>query len=284
MTTYRKLASSSVAAIERALRLRLERLSGAPSGSSQRRNDDLNLDDLSQGGDDQDDLASTATNTQEFFAFEKDLIEQLLSGAAVIRRSDEKLTMFIVDVIEPLIEENKKLLIFTEYRATQTYLQAALAEHFPEAGEIALINGSMSLDEKLEAIEAFNDRSQFLISTEAGGEGINLHRSCHVMVNYDLPWNPARLVQRIGRLYRYGQQETVVVFNLHAQDSFDNYAIDLMLQRVMQIVRDMAPVGSEYNERLYAEILGEVLDTVDLASILQTATAMEIERTREQDR
>ena len=281
MTTYRKLASSSVAAIERALRLRLERLSGAAAGSAQRPND-LNLDDLSQGGDDQDDLAASATSTQEFFEFEKDLIEQLLSGASVIRRSDEKLIMFLVDVIEPLIAENKKLLIFTEYRATQTYLREGLAEHFPEAGEIGLINGSMSLDEKMAAIEAFNDRSQFLISTEAGGEGINLHRSCHVMVNYDLPWNPARLVQRIGRLYRYGQQETVVVFNLHARDSFDNYAIDLMLQRVMQIVRDMAPVGSEYNERLYAEILGEVLDTVDLASVLQSATAMEIERTREQ--
>ncbi|MGA7553248.1 MAG: DEAD/DEAH box helicase, partial [Candidatus Acidiferrales bacterium] len=281
MTTYRKLASSSVAAIERALRLRLERLSGAAAGSAQRPND-LNLDDLSQGGDDQDDLAASATSTQEFFEFEKDLIEQLLSGASVIRRSDEKLIMFLVDVIEPLIAENKKLLVFTEYRATQTYLQEALAEHFPEAGEIGLINGSMSLDEKMAAIEAFNDRSQFLISTEAGGEGINLHRSCHVMVNYDLPWNPARLVQRIGRLYRYGQQETVVVFNLHARDSFDNYAIDLMLQRVMQIVRDMAPVGSEYNERLYAEILGEILDTVDLASVLQSATAMEIERTREQ--
>jgi len=122
------------AAIEKALRLRLERLSGTLSGSSQRRNDNLNLDDLSQGGDDQDDLASTATNAQEFFAFEKDLIERLLSGAAVIRRGDEKLIMFIVKVIQPLIAENKKLLIFTEYRATQTYLQEALAQHFPEAG------------------------------------------------------------------------------------------------------------------------------------------------------
>src|SRR5262249_53079721 len=143
-------------------------------------------------------------------------------------------------------------------------------------------NGSMNLDEKLENIEAFNKEAQFLISTEAGGEGINLHESCYVMTNYDLPWNPARLVQRIGRLYRYGQTETVVVFNLHARDSFDNYAIDLMLQRVMQIVRDMAPVGTEYNERLYAEILGEILENVDLASILQSATTMEIERTREQ--
>jgi SNF2 family DNA or RNA helicase len=192
MTTYRKLASSSVAAIEKALRLRLERLWGAAARSAEPPNDDLSLDDLSQGGDDQDDLATSAlpTSTQEFFAFEKDLIEQLLAGAAMIRRSDEKLIKFLDDVIEPVIAENKKLLIFTEYRATQAYLQEELAEHFPDAGEITLINGSMSLDEKLAAIHAFNNRSQFLISTEAGGEGINLHDSCHVMVNYDLPWNP----------------------------------------------------------------------------------------------
>jgi len=185
------------------------------------------------------DRASSNTSAEEFFAFEKDLIEQLLTRAAVIRRNDEKLRMFLDDVIEPLIAQRKKLLIFTEYRATQTYLEKALVERFPESGGIALINGSMNLDEKLLNIEAFNNRAQFLISTEAGGEGINLHHSCHVMANYDLPWNPARLVQRIGRVYRYGQRATVVVFNLHARDSFDNYAIDLMLQRVMQIVRDI---------------------------------------------
>src|SRR5438105_4485295 len=124
MTTYRKLASSSVAAIEKALRLRLERLWGAAAESAEPHNDDLSLDDLSQGGDDQDDLATSAlpTSTQEFFAFEKDLIEQLLAAAAIIRRSDEKLIKFLVAVIEPLIAENKKLLIFTEYRATQVYL------------------------------------------------------------------------------------------------------------------------------------------------------------------
>jgi superfamily II DNA or RNA helicase len=283
MTTYRKLASSSIAAIDRALRLRVERLSGRVRGATGRAVAEVSLSDLSEGGDDQDDLATgTDTSTEEFFAFEKELIEQLLKQAAVIRGNDKKLRMFMAHVIEPLIAERKKLLIFTEYRATQDYLAWALKQRFSDGAEIALINGSMSLDEKLENIEAFNNRAQFLISTEAGGEGINLHQSCHVMANYDLPWNPARLVQRIGRLYRYGQQETVVVFNLHAQDSFDNCAIDLMLRRVMEIVRDMAPVGPEYNERLYAEILGEVLENVDLASVLQSATEMQIERTREQ--
>ena len=101
-------------------------------------------------------------------------------------------------------------------------------------------------------------------------------------MNYDLPWNPARLVQRIGRLYRYGQNEPVIVFNLHAHDNFDNAAIDLMLQRVTQIAQDMAPVGTEYNDRLYAEILGDVLDNLDMASILRATTTMEIHRTTDQ--
>lgn len=285
MTTYRKLSSSSIAAIEHALYRRLERLAGETENDSTVYADGrLTLNDLAEGGDDQDDLADVSTGSKigQFFEFERDLIEKLLDAAKKVKADDEKLRMFLEDVVSPLIAEKKKLVVFTEYRATQTYLKEALERCAPQAGGVELINGSMTLDEKLNAINAFNESSQFLISTEAGGEGINLHRSCHVMVNYDLPWNPARLVQRIGRLYRYGQTETVVVFNLHAQDSFDNGVIDLMLQRVSRIVQDMTPVGAEYNERLYADILGEMLDNVDLSAILQSATDMQVERTREQ--
>src|SRR5262249_37956754 len=155
----------------------------------------------------------------------------------------EKLWIFLEQAADRLMAAGKKLLIFTEYRATQTYLKDALEARFPHAGEIMQINGSMKLGEKLDAIRKFNEEENaFLISTEAGGEGLNLHRACHVMINYDLPWNPARLAQRIGRLYRYGQTLPVVVVNLHARDSFDNAAIDLMMSRVTQIAQDMAPV------------------------------------------
>ena len=99
------------------------------------------------------------------------------------------------------------------------------------------------------------------------------------MVNYDLPWNPARLMQRIGRLYRYGQTERVVVVNLHAQDSFDNQAIGLLMDRVMRIAEDMAPVGREYTGELHTNVLGEVLERLDMAEILRSATSMNIGRT-----
>ena len=286
MTTYRKLASSSIAAIERALELRRERLTGDTRRSIQAKSDsDFSLDDLSEGGDEQDDLAATISDTtaDEFFAFELDLIKGLLTHAIAVRKRDEKLRIFLDNVVDPLMLEGGKLLVFTEYRATQDYIKNALQNRFEGAGEVLLINGSMKLDEKLSTIDLFNEGpNRFLISTEAGGEGLNLHRACHVMVNYDLPWNPARLLQRIGRLYRYGQQKPVIVFNLHARDSFDNAAIDLMMRRVAQIVQDMAPVGREFNDRLAGEILGDVLDHLDFASVLRSATSMEIDRTREQ--
>ena len=267
MVTYRKLASSSVAAIERALRARLDRLNGSPASSNP---DDRPIEDLFEGGDDQDDIGDSAI-TLKFFPDEESMLRNLISAAGPVRQADEKLEMFLNDVVKPLLAQDKRLLVFTEYRATQTYLQEALHRRFP-SHEVVLINGSMKLTAKLDAIQAFQDRATFLISTEAGGEGINLHTSCHVMVNYDLPWNPARLVQRIGRLYRYGQREKVIVFNLHAADSFDNQAVSLMLDRVMTVAREMAPVGAEFSDRLYSEILGELLENLDMAAILQRAS------------
>lgn len=275
MVTYRKLASSSIAAIEGALRRRLERLTGEAIAATA---PVLEMEDLLEGGDDQDDLEAP-TSAAQFFGDEEAMLHDLLGVASKCRLSDEKLRLFLDQVVDPLVAQGKKLLVFTEYRATQTYLEAAIRKRFPQLG-VAMINGSMGLDAKLAAIRSFQGDAMFMISTEAGGEGINLQDGCHIMVNYDLPWNPARLVQRIGRLYRYGQREKVIVFNLHARDTFDNTAISLMLDRVMTVAREMAPVGTEYNERLYTEIVGELLENVDLTSILQRAEGMREERTR----
>jgi len=275
MVIYRKLASSSIAAIERALRTRLERLSaGGPEVAAI----DVAMEDLLEGGDDQDDLDDVGGRT-EFFSNEQQMLRDLLSAAAAVRRDDEKLRLFLERVVDPLIAEGKRLLVFTEYRATQTYLEEALRERYPDRG-IALINGSMDLASKLESIRAFREEAFFMISTEAGGEGINLQDSCHVMVNYDLPWNPARLVQRIGRLYRYGQREKVIVFNLHTADSFDSMAVSMMLDRVMTVAREMAHVSTEFNESLHAEIIGELLENLDMSSVLQNAASVSPERTR----
>ena len=280
MTIYRKLASSSIFAIERALQRRLSRLQGGDANVNQVPFDDnLDLDAFLDGTDNLDNLDEISDiSVTPFFDDEQSQIIGLLKSAAIVKASDLKLEQFLTEIVDPLHKQNQRLLVFTEYRATQEYLVAGLKKRYPQSG-VVQINGSMNLTEKRNNIDQFNDQARFMVSTEAGGEGFNLHENCHILVNYDLPWNPARLVQRAGRLYRYGQQERVIVFNLLANDGFDSRALGKMLDRVDNIAADMASVSAEFREGLEDEIIGELLERVDVASILATNRHLDIERT-----
>ncbi|WP_372439690.1 helicase-related protein [Pseudomonas aeruginosa] len=276
MTVYRKLAASSAAAIHRALCNRLQRL----------------LDDEANGLSDEEPRDQRylgeweeqfTSDAREFFAGEVQLLKDLIAEAAALKANDLKLKLFIEDIIGKIHAANadEKVLIFTEYRTTQNYLREALADHYG-SDQVELINGSMQHAERREAIKRFEELGRFLISTEAGGEGINLQSKCHVMVNYDLPWNPMRLVQRIGRLYRYGQKKKVVVFNIQQTDSLDQNIVDLMYERIDSVVTDLAEIQRhEFNEGLKDEILGQLAELIDVEDILQEATKLGIDRTRE---
>ena len=281
MTTYRKLASSSLAAIIRALRLRRDRLSETSDASQNRA---ISIEDLLDSGDlegndnvsDMEELFSP----RAFFDDEIEWLDRLIQHAHEAQLRDIKLATFLEKIIAPVLAQNRNVLVFTEYRATQKYLELALTSRFPEIGAIATINGSMSLSDKISNVRRFNSKeARVMVSTEAGGEGLNLQQSCHVMVNFDLPWNPSRLVQRIGRLYRYGQENRVQVLNLQSSDSFDGEALGLMMDRVATIARDMASVDSKNREVLEAEILGELLSHIDMEAILERATSLRIEQT-----
>ncbi len=287
MTTYRKLASSSIAAIATALNRRNSRLSSVSHGdgspTSLQFGDDFFSDDAfldgTDGRDDMDQVADIAANP--FFDNERDQITRLIQLAAEVQNDDRKLRQFLTEIVDPLFEQGERLLIFAEYRATQDYLVEKINHRYPDAG-VTQINGSMSIAHKRASIDEFNESAQFMVSTEAGGEGVNLHQRCHILVNYDLPWNPSRLVQRAGRLYRYGQNERVIVFNLMANDGFDNQTLNVMLNRVFRIAQDMAPVGAEYQEGLREEIIGELLDRVDMGRILAVNKTMDIDRTEKE--
>src|SRR3546814_15886440 len=116
----------------------------------------------------------------------------------------------------------------------------------------------MNVDERLRSIEFFEQHGQFLVSTEAGGEGINLHRRCHILVNYDLPWNPMCLAQRIGRLYRYGQKEHVLAFNLQGIASADEVIFSKMYERLEQVYRDMAAADDAPSANLVSDNVDEI--------------------------
>ncbi len=286
MTTYRKLASSSIAAIEKALQRRRQRLTSQlidnPNPITQEVFDEF-MDSFTDGEHGEDDLVDLSdkvsilgAQANPFFANEIEMLDELCARAKLVGQDDRKMQQFLAEIVDPVHENKLKLLVFTEYRATQDYLVEALQRRYPGSG-VCVIHGSMNLDLKRRNIDEFNNGALFMVSTEAGGEGINLHYDCFMLVNYDLPWNPRRLVQRTGRLYRYGQTKRVTVFNLKAQDGFDNRALGMLLDRVTTIAHDMSNVSSEFHQGLESEILGDLLERVDIEQILANNHDMRID-------
>jgi superfamily II DNA or RNA helicase len=281
MTTYRKLAASSLAAIHRALQSRLDTLFKRKADAPPAGNDALSEEEVDERfvGEWEE---SVRTSRKEFFDGEIELLTGLLAQLAPMLGHDRKLRDFLDQLLPQVLKENpaEKILIFSEYRATQDYLADALGARFgPE--KVNLLNGTMSPPERIAQIQEFEGEGQFLISTEAGGEGINLQRRCHVMVNFDLPWNPMRLVQRIGRLYRYGQQENVVVFNVMSAQTLDADIVNQMYEKLNRVVADLSAVSAEYRGGdLEAEILGEFTGMLEVEDVLADAQRAGVSRTQ----
>ena len=200
----------------------------------------------------------------------KDLVEQ----ARRVREhaSDSKLaalreTLALAQFVE-LRDGRGKLLIFTEHRDTLAHLH----EHLVRWGYATCeIHGGMNPHQRREAQEAFRTTCQVCVATEAAGEGINL-QFCHLMVNYDLPWNPTRLEQRMGRIHRIGQERDVYVFNFVAERSQDGQPVieGRILKRLLDKLEQMRDALGR--ERVY-DVIGEVLtlNQVNLPEMLREA-------------
>ena len=138
---------------------------------------------------------------------------------------ESKKVKALVQLLKGLKE---KAIVFTQFRGTQELLADALAD----AGLSAVLyHGEQDWQEKEEALETFRTKVPFLISTEAGGEGRNL-QFCHHVVNYDLPWNPMRVEQRIGRVHRLGQTSDVYIHNLVARGTIESYVIEILEKKI----------------------------------------------------
>lgn len=273
MSVYRKLAASSVHALLLALTRRLARLTSQQVVAAQFDADDWNESEYAEA-------TAGVGSREEFFAGEIDGLKGLIEKCRSVHDHDAKLQAFMEQIIDPISKVNpdERVLIFTEYRGTQDYLERTLVARYG-LDKVHLINGSLDLGDRMLAIERFKKQGQFLISTEAGGEGINLQENCHLLVNYDLPWNPMRLAQRIGRLYRYGQKKRVVAFNLQGLYSQDDRIVGRMYERLGQVAQDMAAVDGASSEELVADIMGELAGLMDVEAILENATRSTSERT-----
>jgi superfamily II DNA or RNA helicase len=151
----------------------------------------------------------------------------------------------------------RKILIFTESRDTLDYLARKISEW---GYRVNCIHGGMGLEERIMAEKVFRDETEIMVATEAAGEGINL-QFCHIMINYDIPWNPNRLEQRMGRIHRYGQQKDVYMFNLVAEDTREGMVLAKLLDKLDEIREKLG------SDRVF-DVIGDVFEGRNLYQLI----------------
>ena len=259
LVAMQKLASSSVAAIRRALRGRLARIAAGREqldelqARREARHKRLEERDEYERQGDLDALSRLDEKIVELsgelklMENEEPRLRELLTAADKVRRETK------IDKIVSILHneyDGRQVLLFTEYKATQSLLMSALMHEFEETS-VTFINGDDRADEvvvpsgetksivsqRSDATDQFNaGRVRFLVSTEAGGEGIDLQESCHSLVHVDLPWNPMRLHQRVGRLNRYGQKHQVEVVVLRNPETVEGRIWGILQEKMNQIM------------------------------------------------
>jgi len=145
-------------------------------------------------------------------------------------------------------EKDEKILVFTQFRRTQEYLAERLRR---EGVDPAIFHGSLSVAEKDRAVEDFRGSRRILLSTEAGGEGRNL-QFCRVLVNFDLPWNPMRIEQRIGRIHRLGQKRDTRIYNFSTRDTVEDHVLSILDRKIRMfelVVGEMDMVLGHWSDR-----------------------------------
>lgn len=233
--------------------------------------DDLLPDDLETLEEDVVD-AATAARTVAELDVEIAVLADLEALAAVVRSSgtDRKWSELRGLLTDHALErgaagERRKLIVFTEHRDTLAYLQARITDLLGDADAVVSIHGGVRREERRRVRERFTQdpRCQVLVATDAAGEGLNL-QAAHLMVNYDLPWNPNRIEQRFGRIHRIGQTEVCRLWNLVAEGTREGQVFTRLLEKVEEqrrayggLVFDV--LGASFTERPLRELLIEAI-------------------------
>jgi SNF2 family DNA or RNA helicase len=164
------------------------------------------------------------------------LLEEIFTGAAIAHQIAEPGAQYGSGAIPPpKPSPRQKLVIFTEHRDTLNYLEQRITTLLGRKEAVVIIHGGIGREERLKVQESFkhDPEVQVLLATDAAGEGINLQRA-HLMVNYDLPWNPNRIEQRFGRIHRIGQTEVCHLWNLVADDTREGDVYRRLLEKLEQ--------------------------------------------------
>jgi ERCC4-related helicase/HKD family nuclease len=298
LTTFQKLNASSTAAIRTALSTRLKRLNGELCALADKPDHEAEEELLDERYEGENDENLVLLDDKTILKGEVKVLELLLS--LTVRR-DKKLDELLklvahIAKVSPR-EGEEKVLIFTEYRQTQRHLVEELEEKYGK-GSVVVIHGGMKLERQGEAQQdvdtiwepfrkdgamvapttkrtsqrLFRDHEKvrFLVSTEAGGEGINL-QFCHICVNYDLPWNPMRVEQRVGRVYRFGQDKVVQVYNFFNKGTVEEKVQSYFEDRLERAAQALAQVTGEDPEEIKGTLNGQLESEIDPPKIYQRA-------------
>lgn len=271
LIAIQKLAASSVAAVLRALKGRLHRQEERRKQKEQLEKQISRL----REAEDEEDLDRQAELEEQLVEVSNDLqlmedeephLRELVEAAEAVER--ETKIELILDLLRTEFQD-RRVLLFTEYKATQSLLLSRLHQEFGDRCA-AFINGDERAEgvtdsrgrvipfrmSRQQAAEALNSGSaRFLVSTEAGGEGIDLQERCHTLIHVDLPWNPMRLHQRVGRLNRYGQKRLVDVVVVANPSTVEARIFGKLMEKLSHITQAFDEVMDE-PEDLFGMVLG----------------------------
>lgn len=256
MILFQRLVSSSTAAILSAMQGRLQRLQSNEESELEDYSGDI--DSSMMEYDEPMDFNSVYPNDDSGIVDEEEILSNLIKQASdcLHTETDAKAEALLqkVDELNQLDPASElKVLVFTEFRTTQRML----VEYFRSNGfTTSFIHGGLDLDERKRSLSDFKNNAQIMIATDAAGESLNM-QFCHIVFNYDLPWNPMMIEQRIGRVDRIGQKHPVVAYNM-----LTNHTVDL---RVYEVIEEKL---NNIIDQLGIDKTSDVLDsTIDLKNV-----------------
>lgn len=283
MVMQRRL-TSSIAAITKTLRKRYEALQGLVEELT--KNPDLfkkrnkffdvetdNIEDWEELDDiEREQLEGILSDPRKFKLFttagslgevksEAQQVKSLYEMAQGLSQHREQKFLKLEELLrnQGVLDGKEKLVIFTEHKDTLNYLEDSLTN---QGYRIATIHGGKNVNERRQAQFDFAKDHQILIATDAAGEGINL-QFCRLLINWDIPWNPNRLEQRMGRIHRYGQKYDVLVFNLVAHNTREGKVLERLLGKLETIREQMG------DDRVY-DVINDIFENVSLDDILRS--------------
>lgn len=222
----------------------------------------------------EEEIVDRATAAQTIAELETEIaMLRDLEGLAerLLRSGEDAKWRQLAEILDqpPIVDEatgaRRKLLIFTEPKDTLNYLADRIAQRIGNADAVAVLHGGVPRERRRAIIAAFNDDPEVrvLVANDAAGEGVNLQRGAHLMVNYDLPWNPNKLEQRFGRIHRIGQTEVCHLWNLLAGETREGEVYVRLLEKIEEA---RAALGG----KVY-DVLGELFEAKPLRDLLMEA-------------